>query len=170
MILDVGIHVLDIARVFMGEVERISCETQRRNPKVRAEDTATMLLRHTSGAVSVVESTYETRKIPDPFPETMMEIEGEKGSIVVTRGETITVTSEGMVWEEKAGTPLLSWSSRPWHVAQESVRNTNAHMLAAIRGGRKAGTDIEDNLKTYALVDAAYAAAASGRAERPVAA
>ena len=68
-ILDVGIHVLDLARVFLGEVERVYCETQRRNPKVRAEDTATMTLRHTSGAVSVVECTYEARRIPDPFPE-----------------------------------------------------------------------------------------------------
>ena len=49
-IADVGIHMLDLARFFLGEVERISCETQRRNPKVRAEDTATMLLRHESGA------------------------------------------------------------------------------------------------------------------------
>ena len=75
-ILDVGIHVLDLARVFFGEVERVSCETQRRNSRVRAEDTATMLLRHVSGAVSVVECTYESRRIPDPFPETLREIEG----------------------------------------------------------------------------------------------
>ena len=32
-IADVGIHMLDLARCFMGEVERISCETQRRNPE-----------------------------------------------------------------------------------------------------------------------------------------
>ena len=50
---------------------------QRRNPSVRAEDTATMLLRHASGAVSVVECTYEARRLPDPFPETLLEIEGD---------------------------------------------------------------------------------------------
>ena len=33
MIADVGIHVLDLARFLMGEVARLSCETQRRNPK-----------------------------------------------------------------------------------------------------------------------------------------
>ena len=77
-ILDVGIHVLDLARVFLGEVERVSCETQRRNPKVRAEDTATMMLRHTSGAVSVIECTYEARRSDDAFPETLLEIEGSR--------------------------------------------------------------------------------------------
>jgi predicted dehydrogenase len=69
VILDLGVHVVDVARYLLGEVERVSCETQRRNPKVKAEDTATMLLRHTSGAVSVVECTYESRKEPDPFPK-----------------------------------------------------------------------------------------------------
>ena len=55
VILDVGIHVLDLARYFMGEVDRLYCETQKRNPKIRAEDTATMTFRHISGAVSIVE-------------------------------------------------------------------------------------------------------------------
>ena len=70
-ILDVGIHVLDLLRVFMGEAVRVSCETQKRNPKVKAEDTATMMLRHATGAVSIVECTYEARRLPDPFPQTL---------------------------------------------------------------------------------------------------
>ena len=68
-ILDVGIHVLDLARVFMGEVSSVSCETQRRNSRNVGEDTATMLLRHVSGGVSVVDCTYEARQSPDPFPQ-----------------------------------------------------------------------------------------------------
>lgn len=166
-ILDVGIHVLDLARVFLGEVERVSCETQRRNPKVRAEDTATMLLRHVSGAVSVVECTYESRRIPDPFPETLLEIEGDAGCLVVSRGERMTVTSQGLSWDESIGGPLLPWTSRPWHVSQEAVLHTNAHMLDCLKAGRPAATSGEDNLKTYALVEAAYEAAATGRAVRP---
>ena len=86
VILDLGVHVVDVARFLLGEVERVSCETQRRNPKVKAEDTATMLLRHTSGAVSIVEATYETKKLPDSFPETMLEIEGPRGAIVTKPG------------------------------------------------------------------------------------
>lgn len=166
-ILDVGIHVLDLARVFFGEVERVSCETQRRNPKVRAEDTATMLLRHVSGAVSVVECTYESRRVPDPFPETLLEIEGHTGSLVVSRGERMTVTRRGLSWDEAIGGPPLPWTSRPWHVSQEAVLHTNAHMLDCLRTGRPAATSGEDNLKTYALVEAAYDAAATGRAVRP---
>ena len=166
-ILDTGVHVLDLARVFLGEVERVQCETQRRNPRVRAEDTATIMLRHVSGAVSVVECTYEMRRIPDPFPETLLEIEGPKGSVVVSRGERLSVTTDGLVFEEAAGAPLLPWTTRPWHVSQEAVRHANAHFLAAFRAGRPAETSGEDNLRTYALAEAAYEAAATHAAVRP---
>jgi len=34
VILDLGIHVLDLARFFLGEVQHLSCETQKRNPAI----------------------------------------------------------------------------------------------------------------------------------------
>ena len=77
------------------------------------------------------------------------------------------VTTQGLSFEEKIGGPLLAWTSRPWHVSQEAVLHTNAHMLSAFRAGRPADTSGEDNLKTYALVEAAYELASSGRAVRP---
>ncbi|MCW6506874.1 Gfo/Idh/MocA family oxidoreductase [Lichenifustis flavocetrariae] len=166
-ILDVGIHVLDLARVFLGEVRHLSCETQQRNPRNVGEDTATMLLRHTSGAVSLVECTYEARQIPDSFPQTLVTIEGETGSIKVHEDFRMVVTSGNEVSERSIGSPLLPWTQAPWHVAQESVLLTQRAIIAAWRAGREAETSGADNLNTYALVDAAYAAAESGRAVAP---
>ena len=166
-ILDSGIHVLDLARFFLGEVERISCETQQRNPSIKAEDTATMMLRHVSGAVSVVETTYESRRMPDPFPETLVEIEASRGAVVLSRGETMTVTSDGKTQSEYVGSPLLPWTSHPWHVSQEAVLHTNSHMLEALRSGSEAATSGADNLKTFALVEAAYLAAQTRSSVRP---
>ncbi|MBZ9711592.1 Gfo/Idh/MocA family oxidoreductase [Mesorhizobium sp. ESP7-2] len=166
-IADVGIHMLDLARFLLGEVERISCETQRRNPKVRAEDTATMLLRHGSGAVSVVECTYEARRDPDPFPETLVEIEGDNGSIIVLPGSRMRVTSNGATIEEDIGSPLRSWTSDRWHVAQEGAFVACRHFLDCLQRGVRAETSGRDNLKTYALVDAAYRAAVEHRAVTP---
>ena len=166
-ILDSGIHVLDLARWFLGEVEHLTCETQRRNPAIKAEDTATMMLRHKSGAVSIVETTYESHRIPDVFPETLLEIEGTEGSVIVIQGEQMIVTSRGTARTEAIGSELLGWTSRPWHVAQESVRNTNAHMLAAFRAGVPADTSGADNLKTFALVEAAYLSAETHASVRP---
>ena len=88
-----------------------------------------MLMRHASGAVSVVDFSYESRKLPDPFPETLVEIEGPNGAIVVEAGLKMRVTAGGKTCEEDIGTPLLPWTSRPWHVAQESVLATCRHML-----------------------------------------
>lgn len=158
-ILDVGIHVLDLARVFLGEVEHVSCETQRRNPLNRGEDTATMMLRHESGAVSLVECTYEARRTPDPFPQTVLRIEGERGTVELLEGLRLAVTHPGGHEERFVGAPLLSWTQEPWHVAQESVLNTQRAILQAWRAGRDAETSGQDNLATFALVEAAYEAA-----------
>ncbi|TPI63794.1 Gfo/Idh/MocA family oxidoreductase [Mesorhizobium sp. B3-1-3] len=167
-IADVGIHMLDLARFFLGEVEHISSETQKRNPHVRAEDTATMLLRHASGAVSVVECTYESRRLPDHFPETLLVIEGPKGAISLGAGCRITVTSDGKTWTQDAGAPLLTWTGHPWHVAQQGVIGACGHFLDCLQRGVPAETSGEDNLKTYALVDAAYRAADERRAIQPM--
>ncbi len=168
VIADVGVHVLDVARFLLGDVKHLSCETQRRNPKVRAEDTATMLLRHESGAVSVVECTYEARRADDAFPETLLEIEGSRGSIVVTRGCVMKVTSGGEASERNIGAPLLPWTAHPWHVSQEGALGACRHFLDCLQRGVPAETNGEDNLKTYALVDAAYRAAAEHRSVAPL--
>lgn len=163
VIIDLGVHVLDVARVLLGDAKHVSAETQRRNPAARGEDTATMMVRHVSGAVSVVECTYESRRLPDCFPETVIEIEGIAGAIVLRPGYKMELTVDGAVTSEDVDAPLLAWTERPWHIVQESVLATCAHMLEAVRGGRDADTSAVDNLKTFSLAEAAYESAASGR-------
>jgi D-apiose dehydrogenase len=166
VLIDLGVHVLDLARVFLGEVEHLSAELQQRNPNVRGEDTATMLLRHKSGAVSMVECTYESRRIPDVFPETLLEIEGPKGAIILKPGSVLDVTVEGKTTTHDVDAPVLKWAERPWHIIQESVLATCTHLLEALRAGRPADTAAADNVRTFGLVEASYEAATSGRAVR----
>ena len=52
-------------------------------------------------------------------------------------------------------------------MVQESVLQTQRAVIAAWRDGDDAETNGWDNLKTFALVEAAYEAAASGRAVAP---
>lgn len=166
VIMDLGVHVLDVARFLLGEVEHLSAELQRRNPNVRGEDTATMLLKHRSGAVSMVECTYESRRAPDTFPETLIEIEGSKGAIILKPGSILEVTVDGKMTPQDVDAPVLHWAERPWHIIQESVFVTCAHMLDALRAGREADTSAQDNVRTFTLCEAAYEAAHSGRAIR----
>jgi D-apiose dehydrogenase len=166
VLIDLGVHVLDMARVLLGEVEHLSAELQRRNPSVAGEDTATMLLKHKSGAVSTVECTYESRRKPDVFPETLLEIEGPKGAIILKPGSVLDVTAGDKSTTHDVDAPVLRWAERPWHIIQESVLATCDHMLDAVRAGRAADTSAMDNVRTFSLVEAAYESASSGRAVR----
>lgn len=159
VLIDVGVHVLDVARVLLGEVEHLTAELQRRNPEAIGEDTATMLLRHISGAVSVVECTYGSRRVPDSFPETLIELEGDRGAIVSRIGNVVELTVNGKMERFDEDPAVLPWAERPWHVAQDSVLATCRHMLEAVRAGRDADTSAADNFRTFALVEAAYEAA-----------
>ncbi len=167
VILDLGIHVLDIARVFLGEVDRLSCETQRRNVLVKADDTATLLLRHSGGAVSVVECTYTAKRHPDLFPHTRLEIEGTKGSLILDSDDEIILSDGTSHTRIAIDNPLAPWMQKPWHVVQRSVMETSRHIFKSFRNGERAATDISDNLKTYALVEAAYAAALDHTSHQP---
>jgi predicted dehydrogenase len=55
--------------------------------------------------------------------------------------------------------PLLPWASRPWHNIQESVQAIQQHWVDCLRAGREPATSGRDNLKTLALVEAAYQSA-----------
>jgi predicted dehydrogenase len=161
---DLGVHVCDLARAFLGEVEHVTCETQRRNPKAKGEDTATMMMKHTNGAVSMVECTYGAHRLPDIFPQTLIELEGPKGAIVLYKNFDIEIMVDGKITKEHADAEVLHWAARPWHIIQESVLATNAHILKALRSGKSADVSAEDNFKTFACCEAAYKSAASGKA------
>jgi D-apiose dehydrogenase len=156
VLLDLGVHVLDIARVFMGEVTHLTSELQSRKPGILGEDTATMLCRHENGAVSIVECTYEAKRWPDIFPETRLEIEGPRGSLHLLPGSQIEINVDGKVERIDADPEVPAWGARPWHLIQDSVRSTQRETLRALREGRPAPTAGADNLKTYALCEAAY--------------
>ncbi len=163
VILDLGIHILDLCRYLLGEVRHVSCETQRRNSKVKAEDTATMLLRHESGAVSLAECTYENRRTDGA--EVLAEIEAEHGGIELGPDGRLTVfTAAGRRQEHVT---VEGPADEPLKLVHDSIRSTCRSLLDAFRAGIAAETSGADNLKTFALVEAAYESAASGTAVAP---
>ena len=160
---DLGIHILDIARFLFGEVTQLSARTQRVNPAIKGEDVATMLLDHEGGLSSVVDCSYATRLPVDPFPETLVEIDGSAGTLRLGTGYRLVVNGPGGREEVDLSPPLLPWASRPWHNIQESVLAIQRHWLHCLRNGEEPSTSGRDNIATMALVEAAYASAASHR-------
>ncbi len=155
---DLGIHILDIARALFGDVATISATTRRINPKIRGEDVATMLLEHTGGVTSVVDCSYATRRTPETFPETLLEIDGDLGTLRLDGGYRLVIQRDGEVVQDVAP-PVLPWAQQPWHNIQESVQIIQQHFVDCLRAGVQPETSGQDNLKTLALVEAAYASA-----------
>lgn len=156
---DLGIHVLDIARALFGDVVRMAATTRRINTAINGEDVATMLLTHDGGATSVVDCSYATRRVPETFPESLIEIDGSTGSLRLEAGYRLVIGDR----VEDLAPPVLAWASRPWHNIQESVLIIQRHFLDCVAAGRAPETSGADNLQTLALVEAAYLSAAEAR-------
>lgn len=158
---DLGIHTLDIARYILGDVRTVTARTRRVNPRIKGEDVATILLDHESGATSIVDVSYATKLSREPFPETLIEIDGSEGTIRLTQGYQLEVTSATGTMTHDVSPTLLSWASRPWHNIQESVYAIQQHWVDKLKKREDHSTSGHDNLKTFALVEGAYESAAS---------
>jgi predicted dehydrogenase len=163
---DLGIHILDIARFLLGDVETLTARTQRVNRNIAGEDVATMLLEHVAGVTSVVDCSYATKLPVEPFPETLVEIDGDEGTIRLSQGYRLQVQGRTGATTRDVSPPLLPWASRPWHNIQESVAAIQKHWVECLSAGKEPATSGADNLKTLALVEAAYTGAVSGQPVR----
>ncbi|TNJ39951.1 Gfo/Idh/MocA family protein [Phaeobacter sp. B1627] len=160
---DLGIHILDIARALFGDASRITATTRRINPAIKGEDVATMLLEHESGVTTVVDCSYATRRSPETFPESLLEIDGDKGTIRLDAGYRMSIQIGEQVTTRDVAPPVLEWAERPWHNIQESVRIIQQHFVDCLATGVAPETRGQDNLRTLALVEAAYLSAREGR-------
>ena len=167
LLLDLVIHLFDVDRYLFGEVDQLTCRTQSIKPGLKGEDAATVLLGHENGVTSVVDATYSSRRDPDPFPETLIEIDGTEGSVRLDHGCQLTVFSPSGTERRTVEPVLLPWAEKPWHGIQESVLRTQEHWVECLQQGREPDTSGADNLKTYALSEASYASAASGQTVDP---
>jgi predicted dehydrogenase len=160
---DLGIHSLDIARFLFGDVARLTARTRRVNPVIVGEDVATMLLDHENGVTSIVDCSYATRLPEEPFPETLVEIDGTAGTLRLTKDYKLMVHGTTGTTGDVVAPNLLPWASRPWHNIQESVALIQKHWIERLAAGKAPDTSGHDNLKTFALVEAAYLSAESGQ-------
>lgn len=163
---DLGIHSLDIARFLFGDASCLTARTTRINPEIAGEDVATMLLDHDNGITSIVDVSYATKLPEEPFPQTLVEIDGSKGTLRLGKDYRLTVHGPDGTTESSVAPNLLPWASRPWHNIQESVALIQKHWIERLAAGREPDTSGRDNLKTFALVEAAYLSAERGETVR----
>jgi D-apiose dehydrogenase len=161
VLMDIGVHVFDVARFLMGEITELSCRAQKVRADVRGEDMATALVGFANGAMGLVEASWGSFLARDPFPETLISVEGTAGTVVLEQGYQLSVRAGDEVSFRSVEPEPPTWAERPWHVTQDSVVETCRHWLDVVQGRAVLETSVADNLKTLALIEASYLSAAN---------
>lgn len=162
VIMDMGVHILDLARFFFGEFTQLYCQVGRLEPRAKGEDVALILLKAESGATCSVELSYGSRITPDPFPETLARLESSGASVELRPVRRITVDTAETLRGFEVELPAYAWSDPRFLTVQDSVVRIQQHWVECLREGREPETSGRDNLKTLELVHAAYRSAESG--------
>ena len=162
IITDVGSHILDICRFFMGEATTLHCETQTINPRIKGEDVANVFMTMQSGAHCYVEMSYASILQKEVFPQTLVLIEGSKGSVRLDPDfQIVTTSKEGSIHETVSPT-MYDWVDPEYAVVHSSIVDAQRDILVGLKGG-KGETTGADNFETVKLVWASYASANSGK-------
>jgi predicted dehydrogenase len=166
IIADMGCHLFDLARSYFGEVERVYCQTGRVHADIRGEDVATALLTMNGGRVAVeVNMAYAGTPLEhECFPQTMVFVEGDTGSLEVAPGGWVRVTTSAGTHAQRVLPPKYSWVDPDYAMVQASIVDCHADILRSLRSRTSAETDAADNLRTMRVVFAAYESARGGQA------
>lgn len=161
ILMDIGSHVLDICRFLFGEVSSLYCLSQRVNLAIKGEDVANVLMKMNNGIHCYAEMSYASILEKEAFPQTLILIEGEKGSLQLTNDfELKVITRDGIIIKEIITPTMYNWLDPAYAVVHSSIVDCNADILNGLKGGfcETTGTD---NLKTVDLVWKSYESAAA---------
>lgn len=156
---DIGSHILDICRFLFGEAETLLCHTASVNPKIKGEDMANVLMKMKNGISCYAEMSYASILEYESFPQTFVLIEGEYGSIHLTKDFQIRLTTRAGTEVYRAEPTLYAWLDPAYALVHASIVDCNRDILAALQGKGSAETTGADNFETVRLVHAAYQSA-----------
>ena len=164
---DQGSHQFDVLRFFFGEPESLYCATQTVNPKVKGEDTATTVIKMKNGVTCIQEISFSSLLEREVFPQTLLLIEGEKGSIKLEPDMIVKTTTAQGTKTETVHLDKYRWQTDRLTNEPPSIVACNRNILEDLLGQSKAETTGEDNFKTVRMVWAAYRSAAENKVIRP---
>ncbi|MBA4168688.1 MAG: Gfo/Idh/MocA family oxidoreductase [Chitinophagaceae bacterium] len=157
IITDIGSHVLDVSRFLFGETETLYAQALAVNPDIKGEDVANIFLRMESGVHCFVEMSYASILEIESFPQTLLLIEGSKGSVSLNHDSRISITTKAGTLSHVVSPELYEWADPAYAVVHSSIVDCCRNILGALLGSYKAETTADDNFKTVSLVWAAYA-------------
>lgn len=161
IIIDVAVHLFDLARCFFGEPQTLVTDALRVNPIISGEDVATVLM-HMDGATCIVDASYETKSDHNTYPQTFVTLEGTDGTITLGPDYHLQVVSRGKVTDEDLVIPEHHWASVPWNAIQDSVYNIQRHWVDCLTAGTTPETSGTDTLTLLDITLGAYVSLDTG--------
>lgn len=159
---DIGSHILDVCRFLFGEAESLHCHMASVNPLIKGEDVANVFMKMKNGLTCYAEMSYASILEYEPFPQTFILIEGEHGSIHLSRDYQVHVTTKNGTEIFDASPEMYAWLDPKYALVHSSIVDCNRDILKGLRGGQ-AETTGADNLETVRLVHGAYASGRNGQ-------
>lgn len=151
VVAEVLIHHLDTARRLFGELELGDVSLRRTQEDLPGETQASLLLHAENGARVLVSGDMTAPGAP-PGASDRVEICGSKGRAVFEDGVATLFQVAGEIERQ---------DFRSLETLQESFDRAIAHFAARLEDGAAFETSLDDNLRTFALVEAVYSAAGS---------
>ena len=164
ILMDLGSHILDVARFLFGEADSLYCQTHQVHLDIKGEDVATVVLKMGGATTVVVEMAYAENPLErECFPQTLAFVEGNKGSLELSPDYWLKITTANGTSTKHVPPPHYSWVNPAYEVVHSSIVACQANLLQGLNGG-PAETTGDDNLRTMRLVFASYESAANGKA------
>jgi predicted dehydrogenase len=164
IVLEWGIHLLDVLRFLFGDVHSVSARMGKVSPLVEGEDWAVITLQFRSGVVGLLDISWVTA-IPDEKRLTRgnldpLVVEGDAGTIELNpyEGDVFIITTAAGT-ERRPAHPGMT----PTEAYQASYVAAQQHFVDCLRSGQPAESEATDNLKTLAIVWAASESADHNR-------
>lgn len=160
LILESVIHQLDVARYLFGEPKVLFARARRVSPLVRGEDTALVTLEFEAMDVSI-ERSYASKGYASPASGGGEEVvvEGTEGSAFLDGTGALRIVRDGP-WGRSETRPEIDRND----AYPRSYAASIAHFVDALGTGAPFETSLSDNLRTLALVFAAYRSVETGQA------
>jgi len=155
--LDLGVHVADLARWFTGEVDSVSGQVATLGKTIAVEDNGLAMLKFRSGALGVIEASWTSRPALSAT-----EIFGSEGRIMAgyPRLDIAVLRADGSpVAGFEREEIMKTFDPRDLLAPSRELARTFVDAIAGKCAPDPAG---EDGLRAIEIIEAAYRASASG--------
>jgi UDP-N-acetylglucosamine 3-dehydrogenase len=155
--LDLGVHVADLAIWFMGELDSVAGQVGTLAKQIEVEDTGAMILHFKSGALGVVEASWSSMP-----PLSALEIYGSEGRVMAgyPRHDISILKADGSPAPGFSRDQVMSrFDSRD---PLAPFRALAANFIGAVQGRANPSPDGNDGLRAVEAVEACYRSSRTG--------